>query len=154
MCLVASPPDKHSRVRQYHALYYERKTARVVGARPHVAFSTVKVRGEENAVQTGVLHGQTTDIVTAEVVVVRQAMRDAIQKTFTNGPNSRHFVSTVLFSCLLPSVGFHVLSRTGHTGFIDAFRIKNKSILHSSNHLKYQYLSLFMHYFAVSFRKW
>jgi len=51
------------------------------------------------------------------------------------------------FSCLLPKVGIDVLSRTGHTDSTEAFWFKHKSIIHASNHLKCQDLSICYAYF-------
>ena len=45
------------------------------------------------------------------------------------------------------SVRFHVLSRTAHTDRTQAFWFHHNSILHATNHLKYQELSIF---FAIS----
>ena len=58
-----------------------------------------------------------------------------------------HFIHSVLLSCPLPNVGFHVLSGNGNTDMMDAFWFKQIAKLHSSNHLKYQKLSLFSIFF-------
>lgn len=51
-------------------------------------------------------------------------------------------VGNVLFNCLLPILGFHVLSRTGHTDILDSFWLRLTGIMHSSRHLNYQELYL------------
>lgn len=52
-------------------------------------------------------------------------------------------IQTVLQTCLPPTVGFHVLSRTGHTNLLDSFWLRLNNVLHASGHLKYQELYLF-----------
>ena len=103
-------------------------------------FYTTSVRGS--------LYDTTTEMMSPDVINVGgKAIRQGVQKHFGNGPNGKHFVNTVLFLCLLLTLGFHVLSGTGHTDFLDAFSFKPNAILQSSNHLKYQELSLFYGFF-------
>ena len=97
----------------------------------------------------GFIYKETTDIITADVIATGRLIRQKVEKLYGNAPNGKHFIHTVLLSCLLPTVGFHVLSRTGHTDMMDAFWFKQIAILHSSNHLKYQELSLFSMFFRL-----
>ncbi|CAN8065401.1 unnamed protein product [Agarophyton chilense] len=96
-------------------------------------------------IPVGNIYHETMDIVTAEIIGKRLCRE--IENRYTEEPNGKEFVTTVLFSCLIPIVGFHVLSRTGHTDLTDAFWFKHNSILHSSTHLKYQELSLYYYFF-------
>ncbi|PXF44647.1 hypothetical protein BWQ96_05589 [Gracilariopsis chorda] len=95
----------------------------------------------------GSLYEQTSTSVSGDVIRVGEMLRNRISRRFSDGANGKHFVQTVLFSSLLPTLGFHVLSRTGHTDFTDAFWFRQNSVLHSSTHLKYQELSLFYLFF-------
>lgn len=70
-------------------------------------------------------------------------IKDQVQKRFSKGPNGTNFVGTILYTCLLSTAGFHVLSRTGHTDLTEAFWFHHLPILHTTNHLKYQELSIF-----------
>lgn len=97
----------------------------------------------------GSLYEATTDIVTPDVVSIGEKLRRKVQSRFSVGPNGKHFVHTVLFCCLLPTIGFHVLSRTGHTHMVLPFWFKHNGILHSSTHLKYQELSIFFAFFRA-----
>lgn len=65
-------------------------------------------------------------------------VRKKVEELFSTDPSGKHLVYTVLHTCLLSTVGFHVLSRTGHTNFTEAFGFKQNAILHASNPLKYQ----------------
>ena len=56
-------------------------------------------------------------------------------------------MGTVPFACLLPTVGFHVLSRTGHADVLESFCLRQNNILHSSGHLKHQELYLYYAFF-------
>ena len=97
----------------------------------------------------GILYRETTDIVSADAIATGNLIREKVEKIFNHGPNGKHFIHTVLLSCLLPTVGFHVLSRTSHTDLMEAFWFRHIPILHSSNHLKYQELSLFSLFFRL-----
>ena len=63
-------------------------------------FSTASVRGS--------LYDATTELVSPYVIKLGNAIKQGVQKHFGNGPNVKHFVNTLLFSCLLPTLGFHV----------------------------------------------
>lgn len=102
---------------------------------------------QSDALPSGDLYNAASGFITKTILAVGKMLHEKVSDTFSTGPNGKHFVTTVLFTCLLPTVGFHVLSRTGHTDFIDAFWYRHNSILHASNHLKYQELSLFYAFF-------
>ena len=51
-------------------------------------------------------------------------------------------MKTILLRCLIPTIGSHVFSRTGHTALKEAFWFHHHAILHSSGHLKYQDLAV------------
>lgn len=89
------------------------------------------------------LFSKTADHVRPEMIEIGIELRKAVQTELSNGPNGKRFFETVLFGSLLPTLGFHVLSRTGHTYVTEAFWFRLNFILHASNHLKYQELSLF-----------
>lgn len=72
---------------------------------------------DEQKAHHGLLYSATSNVVTSDIIRIGEALRAKIQSRFTTGPNGKHFVGTLLFSCLLPTIGFHVLSRTGHTDF-------------------------------------
>ena len=93
--------------------------------------------------KTGAVDDATTGLVKAKVIDVGQMLLRKLQEHFTKGPNDKHFIRTVLFSCQLPTIGFHSLVRTEHTDLLEAFWFKQNTILHSMNHLKYQKLYLF-----------
>ncbi|PXF42589.1 hypothetical protein BWQ96_07684 [Gracilariopsis chorda] len=86
---------------------------------------------------------ETTDNVSFKSIQVGRLLRKAVLSFFSSDRNSQHFVHTVLFTFLLPTVGFHVLSRTGHTHLTDNFWLSLTDVLHASGHLKYQDLYLF-----------
>ena len=86
---------------------------------------------------------KTVSAVSDDVIEIGGKVRKAVQNDLCDGPNGNHFIGVVLFGALLPTVGFHVLSRTGHTDVTEAFLFRLTYILHASNHLKYQELSLF-----------
>ncbi|PXF44754.1 hypothetical protein BWQ96_05513 [Gracilariopsis chorda] len=86
---------------------------------------------------------ETTDNVSFRSIQAGRLLRKAVLRFFSSDPYSLHFVHTVLFTCLLPTVGFHVLSRTGHTHLTDNFWLSLADVLHASDHLKYQELYLF-----------
>ena len=97
----------------------------------------------------GCIYKETTDIITADVIATGTLIRQKFEELYGNAPNGKHFIHTVLLSCLQPTVGFHVISRTGHTDMMDAFWFKQIAILHSSSHLRYQDLSLFPMFFRL-----
>lgn len=94
-------------------------------------------------------YGITSDLVSPDIIRIGELLRERVESRFSAGSNGNHFVDTVLFSCLLPTVGFHVLSRTGYTDLVPAFWFKHNAILHSSTQLKYQELSLFFGFFRA-----
>ena len=100
-----------------------------------------QIRGVDDKRGTGLV-GLTTGIVSEEVVSVGKLLCNGVLKRFLRSPNGTHFVQTVLMSCLLPTTGFHVLSRSGHSSMVEAFWFRHNEILHSSTHMKYQQLSL------------
>ena len=93
------------------------------------------IRGVDEKRRIGLV-GLTTGNVSEEVVFVGKLFCDGVLKQFLRGPNGTHFVQTVLMSFLLPTIGFHVLSRTGHTSMIEALWFRHNEILHSSTHIK------------------
>lgn len=78
-------------------------------------------RTDDSEEKAGRLYEHTTRFVTKDIIDVGSLFRRKIQSMVCRGPNGMHFINMVLFSCLLPTVGFHVLSRTGHTDIMDAF---------------------------------
>ena len=104
--------------------------------------------GRNTEKPSGHLYKETTELVSADIISCGRKIRELVIRTYGGGCNGKHFVSTVLFSCLLPTIGFHVLSRTGHSNLTDTFWFKQIPILHSTTHLKYQELSLFYAFFV------
>lgn len=70
-------------------------------------------------------------------------LRERIYSLSESGANSKHYIDTALFRCLLLTVGLHVLSQTGHTDVIESFRFRMNYSLHTSGILKYRELALF-----------
>lgn len=95
----------------------------------------------------GSLYDATTDLVMDDILRVGRILRETAEKQYGKGANGTHFVQTVLFECLLSTIGFHVLSRTAHTDISEAFWFRHNDISHSTNHLKYQELSIFFAFF-------
>lgn len=89
----------------------------------------------------------TTELVTQKTIRIRSLCRARVSSFFSQNPNDRHLMNTILLLCLLPTVGFHVLSRTGHTDVVDSFWLQLNTVLHTSGHLKYQELYLFYGFF-------
>ena len=85
--------------------------------------------------------------VKPSTVVIGRLLREKVESFFSKSPNGKHIISTTLFTCLLPVVGFHVLSRTGHTDVVDSFWLRLNNILHASGHSNYQQLYLFYGFF-------
>lgn len=83
------------------------------------------------------LSHKTVSVVSKEVLSIGKKVRKALQADLCDGLSGRHFIGTILFGALLPTVGSHVLSRTGHTDVTEAFWFRLTYILHGSNHLKY-----------------
>lgn len=84
-----------------------------------------------------------TEKVTENTVQVGRLCGDRLTSFFKGSPNGNHFINTVLLICLLPTVGFHILTLTGHTNMLDSFWLRLQDVLHTSGHLKYQEVYLF-----------
>ena len=93
------------------------------------------------------LFQETTEMVTEKVLRIGRIVREKAFSFFNPDPNSKHYVQTIFFTCLLPTVGFHVLTRTGHINVTDNFWLSLTNVLHTSGHLKYQELVLFYGFF-------
>ena len=152
--LVGEDDDIEKRITRMHAGASGKNISADTEINPHeVHRPEAQIRISESYSRSvcpttpGRLYDATSDLVTAEVLEIGRIPRRKVEHHFTSGPNGKHFIGTVLFSCLLPTIGFHVISRTGHTDCMEAFWFKHNSILHSTNHLKYQELSLFYAFF-------
>ena len=88
-----------------------------------------------------------TQKVSESTLQVGRLCRERVSTFFSQSPNGKHIDTTFLFVCLLLTVGFHVLSRTGHTDVLDSFWLRLNNLLHASGHLKYQELYLFYGFF-------
>ena len=98
---------------------------------------------------TSKLLSATTDKVSKLTVDADRLLRRHAQDFFSQSPNGKHIVRIILMTCLLLTVGFHILSRTGHTDLVDSFWLRQNNILHTSGHIKYQELYLYYGFFRA-----
>ena len=112
----------------------------------------VKRRGSDESVPEAefiqsVLGPCVSEKVKPSTVVIGRLLREKVESFFSKSPNGKHIISTTLFIYLLPVVGFHVLSRAGHTDVVDSFWLRFNNIIHASGHINYQQLYLFYSFF-------
>ncbi|PXF47001.1 hypothetical protein BWQ96_03191 [Gracilariopsis chorda] len=147
---------KHSHARNNRAVVFSICAALVIhtvdliqAERPELKDSVMEIvnRDHSSTKSQSTLFKCTTDLVTGSMIEAGRQLRKGVFDLFANDPNGTHIVHTVLFTCLLPTVGFHVLSRTGHTDVLDSFWLRLNNVLHTSGHLKYQELYLFYSFF-------
>lgn len=89
----------------------------------------------------------TSGKVKSSTASIGRLLRKNVESSFSKSPNGSHIVTTTLFTCMLPVVGFHVLSRTERTDVVDSFWLRLNNILHASGHLNYQQIYLFYGFF-------
>lgn len=51
-----------------------------------------------------------------DVINIGWKVKEAVQNYLCDETNGKHFIGVLLFGALLPTVRFHVLSRTGYAG--------------------------------------
>lgn len=76
----------------------------------------------------GVVYDATTELISKQVLKVGDDLIERLERMYCGGSNGTQFVSTVLLSCLLPTIGLHVLSITDHTDITKAFWFHDYSI--------------------------
>jgi hypothetical protein len=70
------------------------------------------------------LSGTTSSLVTPSVLAIDNALQHGMSRCMISSTNGLNFVSTVLMGSLLPAIGFHCATRTGHIDLLDVFRFK------------------------------
>ena len=91
-----------------------------------------------------------TEKFTARTLSIGRLCRSRVMESFSRSPNREHFVSMILFTCLLPTVGFHALSRTAHTDVVESFWLTLNHVLHTTGHITYQELYMFYAFFRAA----
>lgn len=92
----------------------------------------------------------TKRMVTKLTVEVGRLLRSRTQRFFSHSQNGKNIVTTVLLIYLLPTVRFHVLSRTGHMKLVDSFWMRQTDVLQTSGHIKYKELYLYYGFFRTN----
>ena len=114
-----------------------------------VMLGRAPITRETEVSSTYVLLECVTEKVTKKTLSIHRLCRSRVMEFFSRSPNGEYFVSLVLFICLLPTVGFHVLSRTAHTDVVGSFWLRLNNVLHTAGHIKYQELYLFYAFFRA-----
>ena len=146
--VVGEDDDIEKRMNRMHAGASGKHISADTEINPHEVHSPeVQIRMSESyshfvcPTTPGHLYDATSDLLIPEVLEIGRILRQKVEHHFTSSPNRKQFKSTVLFSCLLPTIGFRIISRISHTDCMQAFWFKHNSILHSTTHLNYQELS-------------
>ena len=90
-----------------------------------------------------------TEEVTARTLSIARLFHSRVMELFSRSPIGEHFVSMILFTCLVHTVGFHVLHRTAHTDVVDSFWLRLNNVIHTTGHIKYPELYLFYVFFRA-----